>query len=84
MLDAASVEPSGSDVLSRLQRAYVRRPGLLLALGGAEAVLGAGLAGLAARGGRSAKVLGSASALMLSDAALQAALWASVRSRRKH
>ena len=84
VLDAASVEPSGSDVLSRLQRAYVRRPGLLLALGGAEAVLGAGLAGLAARGGRSAKVLGSASALMLSDAALQAALWASVRSRRKH
>ncbi|MCT1917181.1 hypothetical protein [Kocuria rhizophila] len=84
VLDAASVEPSGSDVLSRLQRAYVRRPGLLLALGSAEAVLGAGLAGLAARGGRSAKVLGSASALMLSDAALQAALWASVRSRRKH
>ena len=83
MLDAASVEPSGSDVLSRLQRAYVRRPGLLLALGGAEAALGAGLAGLAARGGRGAKVLGSASALMLSDAALQAALWASVRSRRK-
>ena len=83
LVDAASVEPTGNDVLSRIQRAYVRRPSLLLAVGGAEAVLGAGLAALAARGGRGAKVLGSASALMLSDAALQTALWASVRSRRE-
>ncbi|MDO4918498.1 hypothetical protein [Kocuria sp.] len=82
LLDSASVEPSGTDVLSRIQRAYVRRPSLLLAVGGAELALGAGLAGLAARGGRGARLLGSASALMLSDAAVQAALWASVRARR--
>lgn len=82
MLDAASVEPSGGDVLSRIQRAYVRRPGLLLAIGGAEIALGAGLAGLAARGGRRAAVLGSASAALFTDAALQAALWASVRARK--
>lgn len=82
MLAAASVEPSGGDVLSRIQRAYVRRPGLLLAIGGAEIALGAGLAGLAARGGRRAAVLGSASAALFTDAALQAALWASVRARK--
>ncbi|RKQ36585.1 hypothetical protein [Kocuria tytonis] len=83
LLDSVSVEPSATDVLSRIQRAYVRRPGLLLALGGAEVALGAGLAGLAARGGRGARVFGSASALMFSDAALQAALWASVRARKR-
>ena len=83
LFEAASVEPSGNDVLSRIQRAYVRRPSLLLAVGGAEAVLGAGLAALAARGGRSSRVLGSASALMLSDAALQTALWATVRARKR-
>ncbi|WHF23037.1 hypothetical protein QJS66_01075 [Kocuria rhizophila] len=66
----------------RLQQGL--RPGQTAARPGRrEAVLGAGLAGLAARGGRSAKVLGSASALMLSDAALQAALSGLVRSRRK-
>ena len=83
LFEAASVEPSGTDLLSRIQRAYVRRPSLLLAVGGAEAALGAGLAALAARGGRSARVLGSASALMLSDAALQTALWATVRARKR-
>ena len=83
LLDAASVEPSGNDVLARIQRAYVRRPALLLAVGGAEVALGAGLAGLASRGGRGAKLLGSASALMLSDAAVQTALWAAVRARKR-
>lgn len=83
LLDSASVEPSGADVLSRIQRAYVRRPALLLALGGVELALGTGLAALAARGGRGSRALGSASALMFSDAALQTALWASVRGRKK-
>lgn len=83
LLDAASVEPSGNDVLARIQRAYVRRPALLLAVGGAEIALGAGLAGLASRGGRGAKLLGSASALMFSDAAVQTALWAAVRARKR-
>lgn len=83
LLDSASVEPSGADVLSRIQRAYVRRPALLLALGGVELALGTGLAALAARSGRGSRVLGSASALMFSDAALQTALWASVRGRKK-
>ncbi|GEC99768.1 hypothetical protein KVA01_19230 [Kocuria varians] len=82
LFDSASVEPSGSGLLSRVQRAYVRRPGILLALGGAELAVGAGLAGLAARGGRGCRVLGSVSALMLSDAAVQAALYAAVRARK--
>lgn len=82
LLDAATVEPTGADVLSRVQRAYVRRPGLLLAVGGAQLVAGTALAALAGRGGRGAKALGAASALLFTDAAGQAALWAAVRARR--
>lgn len=83
LVDAMTAEPSGKDLVSRVQRAYFRHPEILLAVGGAELVAGSTLAALARRGGRGARVLGTASAVLLTDAAGQAALWAAVRSRKK-
>ena len=82
-VDAVTTEPSGTDVLSRIQRAYIRHPELLLAVGGTELVAGSALAALARRGGRGARVLGTASAVLLTDAAGQTALWAAIRARKK-
>lgn len=83
LVDAMTTEPSGNDVVSRVQRAYFRHPEILLAVGGAELVAGSTLAALARRGGRGSRVLGTASAVLLADAAGQAALWAAVRARKK-
>lgn len=83
LVDAVTTEPSGNDLASRIQRAYFRRPEILLAVGGAELVAGSTLAVLARRGGRGSRVLGTASAVLLTDAAGQAALWAAVRARKK-
>lgn len=82
MVDAATAEPSGNDLLSRVQRTYVKHPQILLAVGGVELLAGSTLAALASRGGRGARVLGTASAVLLTDAAGQAALWAAVRARK--
>ncbi len=83
LVDAMTTEPSGNDVVSRVQRAYFRHPEILLAVGGAELVASSTLAALARRGGRGSRVLGTASAVLLADAAGQAALWAAVRARKK-
>lgn len=83
LVDAVTTEPSGNDVASRIQRAYIRHPEILLAMGGAELIAGSTLAALARRGGRGARVLGTASAVLLTDAAGQTALWAAVRARKK-
>lgn len=83
LVDAMTTEPSGNDVVSRVQRAYFRHPEILLAVGGAELVAGSTLAALARRGGRGSRVLGTASAVLLADAAGQAALWAAVRALKK-
>lgn len=83
MIDAMTTEPSGDDLVSRAQRVYFRHPEILLAVGGAEVLAGSTLAALARRGGRGARVLGTASAVLLTDAAGQAALWAAVRARKK-
>lgn len=83
LVDAMTTEPSGNDVVSRVQRAYFRHPEILLAVGGAELVASSTLAALARRGGQGSRVLGTASAVLLADAAGQAALWAAVRARKK-
>ncbi len=83
LVDAITTEPSGNDLVSRVQRVYFRHPEILLAVGGAELVAGSTLAALARRGGRGSRVLGTASAVLLTDAAGQAALWAAVRARKK-
>lgn len=83
LVDAVTTEPSGNDLVSRVQRVYFRHPEILLAVGGAELVAGSTLAALARRGGRGSRVLGTASAVLLTDAAGQAALWAAVRARKK-
>lgn len=83
LLRGLAIEPTGDGWLDRCQRTLVRRPGLLLALAGTETALGVGLAGAARRGGAGARVLGTLSAALLTDAAAESAYWAALRGARR-
>ncbi|PLC12557.1 hypothetical protein AUQ48_10400 [Kocuria flava] len=83
VLRAMTIAPTGDGLLDRCRRALVHRPGLVLAVAGAETAVGVGLAGAARRGGAGARVLGTLSAALLADAAAEGAWWAALRAARR-
>lgn len=82
LLRGLAQRPSGRGAWARAHAALSARPGILLAVAGTETAAGVGLAALARRGGRGARVLGTLSGLAFTDAAAVSALYAAMRRRR--
>lgn len=83
LLKGLTQRPSGRGAWAQAYAVLAQRPGILLAIAGTETAAGVGLAALARRGGRGARVLGTLSGLAFTDAATVSALYAAMRRRRR-